>query len=180
MRPKGIRPERKASTAISLAAFITQAAAFECSVCERYAGEASGVGSFKGESVEALERQWCGGILKASVCSEGVGYGQVHVGYAELRLYGAVGKLHHRMHYRLGMYHGLYLLRSYAEQEVRLDYFIRQLGCLRASAAVAFSISAAERVRKGPPEAVISSLRTLAVSSPRRHCAMAECSESTG
>ena len=55
-----------------------------------------------------------------------------------------------------------------------------QFGCLRASAAFARAICSGAHVRKGPPEAVMSRRRTLSGSSPARHCAMAECSESMG
>ena len=55
-----------------------------------------------------------------------------------------------------------------------------QVGCASASRGVTVAMSLRERPRKGPPDAVSTSLRTSALSPLRRACAMAECSESTG
>ena len=55
-----------------------------------------------------------------------------------------------------------------------------QHGCLRASAAVMRSSSAAGTSRKAPPEAVSTNRFTDEGISPTRHWKMAECSESTG
>ena len=57
---------------------------------------------------------------------------------------------------------------------------IDQLGWARASRTVTLLSSSMLRVRKGPPEAVISSFFTVDDSSPAIHWYMAECSESTG
>ena len=55
-----------------------------------------------------------------------------------------------------------------------------QLGCFKASALVFPSISSFLSPKKGPPEAVNKRDSTDFSSSPRRHCQMAECSESMG
>ena len=55
-----------------------------------------------------------------------------------------------------------------------------QVGWARACAGVTSYSSSLLRPRNGPPEAVTTSRRTSAARPPRRHCASAECSESTG
>ena len=55
-----------------------------------------------------------------------------------------------------------------------------QLGCFKASALVFPSISSFFSPKKGPPDAVNKRDSTDLSSSPRRHCQMAECSESMG
>lgn len=55
-----------------------------------------------------------------------------------------------------------------------------QVGCARASAGVTFASSAFVRPRKGPPEAVTTSLRTSARVPAASAWKSAACSESTG
>ena len=55
-----------------------------------------------------------------------------------------------------------------------------QVGCARASSTVTSARSSADRPRNGPPLAVSTSRATSPRAPPRRHCASAECSESTG
>ncbi len=57
---------------------------------------------------------------------------------------------------------------------------IAQVGWASACSTVTSTSSAAERPRNGPPEAVSTSRATSSSRPPRRHCASAECSESTG
>ena len=54
------------------------------------------------------------------------------------------------------------------------------VGWARASAGVTCASSSRRRPRNGPPLAVSTSRRTSSRRPPRRHCASAECSESTG
>ncbi len=55
-----------------------------------------------------------------------------------------------------------------------------QVGWASASATVTSSSCWEVRPRNGPPDAVITSRATSSGSPPRRHWAIAECSESTG
>ncbi len=57
---------------------------------------------------------------------------------------------------------------------------IDHVGWASACSAVTAASSARVRPRNGPPEAVRTSRETSERSPERRHCAMAECSESTG
>ena len=57
---------------------------------------------------------------------------------------------------------------------------IDQVGWASASAGVTSASSARVQPRNGPPDAVSTSRRTSSARPPRRHCARAECSESTG
>ena len=71
------------------------------------------------------------------------------------------------------------LLTSDAEFKVFIGP-IDQVGCAPACSGVTRSSWAADQPRNGPPEAVSTSLATSSALPPRRHCASAECSESTG
>ena len=71
------------------------------------------------------------------------------------------------------------LLTSDAEFSVFIGP-IDQVGCAPACSGVTCSRSAAAQPRNGPPEAVSTRLATSSAVPPRRHCASAECSESTG
>ena len=55
-----------------------------------------------------------------------------------------------------------------------------QVGWARACSGVTPVSSSRRRPRNGPPLAVTTSRRTSSARPPRRHCAIAECSESTG
>ena len=55
-----------------------------------------------------------------------------------------------------------------------------QLGCVRAWLTVTCASSSSVEVRKAPPDAVSTSRETSCSVPARRHCASAECSESTG
>ena len=55
-----------------------------------------------------------------------------------------------------------------------------QVGCLRACAGVTFASCSLVKPLKGPPEAVRISFFTSLPEPERKHCASAECSESTG
>jgi hypothetical protein len=57
---------------------------------------------------------------------------------------------------------------------------IDQVGWAPACSRVTPSSCAAVHPRNGPPEAVSTMRATSEARPPRRHCAMAECSESTG
>ena len=57
---------------------------------------------------------------------------------------------------------------------------IDQRGWFSACSTVTLSRSTSGRAQKGPPLAVMMSRRTLARSSPHRHCQIALCSESIG
>ena len=57
---------------------------------------------------------------------------------------------------------------------------IDQVGCAPACSGVTSSSRSADQPRNGPPEAVSTILATSSAVPPRRHCASAECSESTG
>ena len=57
---------------------------------------------------------------------------------------------------------------------------IEKFGWASACSGVTSASSARERPRNGPPLAVTTSRRTSSARPPRRHCAMAECSLSTG
>ena len=57
---------------------------------------------------------------------------------------------------------------------------IAKFGCASACSGVTSASSARERPRNGPPLAVTTRRRTSSARPPRRHWAIAECSESTG
>ena len=57
---------------------------------------------------------------------------------------------------------------------------IEKLGWASACSGVTSASSAALRPRNGPPDAVSTRRRTSPWEPARRHCASAECSESTG
>ena len=71
------------------------------------------------------------------------------------------------------------LLTSVAELSVIIRP-IAHVGWRRASSAVTSASSARVRPRNGPPDAVRTSEATSSLAPARRHCAIAECSESTG
>src|SRR5215471_7475111 len=71
------------------------------------------------------------------------------------------------------------LLTSVAELIVMTGPMF-QVGWVSACSGVTCSSSARLRCRNGPPLAVSTSLATSPAPPPRRHCAIAECSESTG
>ena len=71
------------------------------------------------------------------------------------------------------------LLTSVAEFVV-MTRPIAKLGWASACSGVTSASSARVRPRNGPPLAVTTSRRTSCARPPRRHCAMALCSESTG
>src|SRR5215467_7500229 len=71
------------------------------------------------------------------------------------------------------------LLTSVAELTVMTGPMF-QVGWASACSGVTCSSSARLRCRNGPPLAVSTSLATSPADPPRRHCAIAECSESTG
>src|SRR5699024_11910095 len=57
---------------------------------------------------------------------------------------------------------------------------IDQVGCAAACSGVTSHICSRVQPRNGPPDAVNTSRANSPRSPERRHCAMAECSESTG
>ena len=71
------------------------------------------------------------------------------------------------------------LLTSDAEFSVFIGP-IDQVGWAPACSGVTSSRSSAAQPRNGPPDAVSTRLATSSAVPPRRHCASAECSESTG